>query len=386
MMSYDVDYLIVGGGLSGLTLALQMAKDGLLDNKQLCILEQRENYQRDRSWSGWKVKPHLFEQCVTHKWQSWSVSYKNDSVTQSSATYPYQYIPANTLYDFALEHIARHPNIELRLGVVVDSIQEHSVQTQNQTITCDWLFDARAVEPQTLSLTGNTPYLLQCFHGWHIRTEKAIFDPEQVTLMDFPENQQHGIQFFYVLPFSETEALVEPTYFLHHTNLPNEADFKHLLAEYMAKQYNCDEWDIVSQEHGILPMMRLHQQSSFTKVINIGSRAGLLRPATGYAFSGVMRYCEQISNTLLNHGQLKQSHAYHPFTLWMDEIFLRVCQSKPEHAANIFLALFKNTEAKHIAHFMHDEATLHDILRVILSVPKVPFIRSALQQSFSWSD
>ena len=40
----EFDYIILGGGLSGLTLAYELNKQGCLENKTLCILEKRKEY------------------------------------------------------------------------------------------------------------------------------------------------------------------------------------------------------------------------------------------------------------------------------------------------------------------------------------------------------
>jgi lycopene beta-cyclase len=49
----EFDYIILGGGLSGLSLAYHMNKLGCLQNKTLCILEKRKKYARDKNWSYW---------------------------------------------------------------------------------------------------------------------------------------------------------------------------------------------------------------------------------------------------------------------------------------------------------------------------------------------
>ncbi len=51
----------------------------------------------------------------------------------------------------------------------------------------------------------------QVFSGWRIKTESELFDPESLILMEFPEGNSPEFEFFYILPFSKTEALIEYT-------------------------------------------------------------------------------------------------------------------------------------------------------------------------------
>lgn len=53
----DFDYIILGGGLSGLSLAYELNRQGCLVNKTLCILEKEKNTQ--------KIKTGLFGILIT---------------------------------------------------------------------------------------------------------------------------------------------------------------------------------------------------------------------------------------------------------------------------------------------------------------------------------
>ena len=57
----DFDYIIIGGGCAGLSLAYELEIHKKLENKTLAIIEPRDEYKRDKTWSFWKIKPHNFE-------------------------------------------------------------------------------------------------------------------------------------------------------------------------------------------------------------------------------------------------------------------------------------------------------------------------------------
>ena len=69
----DFDYIIIGGGCAGLSLAYELEISDKLKNKSLAIIEPREIYERDKTWSFWKVNPHNFEDCVIKSWKEFSI-------------------------------------------------------------------------------------------------------------------------------------------------------------------------------------------------------------------------------------------------------------------------------------------------------------------------
>ena len=60
----EFDYIIIGGGCAGLSLAYELEINEKLKDKTLAIIEPREEYKKDKTWSFWKVLPHNFEDCV----------------------------------------------------------------------------------------------------------------------------------------------------------------------------------------------------------------------------------------------------------------------------------------------------------------------------------
>ena len=60
----EFDYIIIGGGCAGLSLAYELDLHQKLNNKSLAIVEPRTEYKRDKTWSFWKVIDHNFEDCV----------------------------------------------------------------------------------------------------------------------------------------------------------------------------------------------------------------------------------------------------------------------------------------------------------------------------------
>ena len=50
----EFDYIIVGGGCAGLSLAYELEINGKLKGKTLAIIEPRTDYKKDKTWSFWR--------------------------------------------------------------------------------------------------------------------------------------------------------------------------------------------------------------------------------------------------------------------------------------------------------------------------------------------
>ena len=56
----EFDYIILGGGCAGLSLAYELDVNLKLKDKSLAIVEARSEYKRDKTWSFWKISDHKF--------------------------------------------------------------------------------------------------------------------------------------------------------------------------------------------------------------------------------------------------------------------------------------------------------------------------------------
>ena len=65
----EFDYVIIGGGCAGLSLAYELEIHNKLENKTLAIIEPRLEYKKDKTWSFWKVANHNFNDCVKKNWE-----------------------------------------------------------------------------------------------------------------------------------------------------------------------------------------------------------------------------------------------------------------------------------------------------------------------------
>ena len=108
----DFDYIIIGGGCAGLSLAYELDSKNKLKDKTLAIIETRSGYKRDKTWSFWKVIDHNFEDCVIKSWDNFSVNTETGHHEVKNKDYPYQTIDSGLFYEKILKRISLNKNIK----------------------------------------------------------------------------------------------------------------------------------------------------------------------------------------------------------------------------------------------------------------------------------
>ena len=103
----EFDYIILGGGCAGLSLAYELDINKKLNNKTLAIVETRDQYKRDKTWSFWKVTDHNFDDCVIKSWNNFSVNSKLGSHEIINKEYPYQTIDSGLFYKKVLNELSK---------------------------------------------------------------------------------------------------------------------------------------------------------------------------------------------------------------------------------------------------------------------------------------
>ena len=183
------DYVILGGGCAGLSLAYELEIQGRLKRKSLAIVEPRMLYSRDKTWSFWKVEPHHHEDCVIGEWSRFRVTTGTEDRVVECGDTPYQTIDSGLFYKKVTERLSENPRVEFF------NSSEH--------VNIDGAVVFNSVPP----MLANDTRTFQHFKGLEIETEEDAFDPESVMLMDFDCDQRGQVHFFYVLPPTQKQSI-----------------------------------------------------------------------------------------------------------------------------------------------------------------------------------
>lgn len=375
------DYIIAGAGCAGLSLAVHLIQSGKFRDKKILIVDQQAKNQNDRTWCFWEKGEGLFQPIVYKEWEQLYFHSEKISKPLDIAPYRYKLIRGIDFYKHCLEQVKTQPNFTY-LQAPVDSVFDEEgctgIQVNGEQIKGRFVFNSILFNKPALS--AKQYWLLQHFKGWFIKAAQPVFDPSAGTLMDFRTSQREGATFFYVLPFSATEALVE--YTLFSPTLLNEEDYDAALQQYIATQLNIAEYQVLEREFGIIPMTNYTFPTRRGNVIHIGTAGGQTKGSSGYTFQFIQKRSRALVDSLVQKG--------HPFDVpnsskrfqFYDSVLLHILHKRSLQGADVFTDLFKKNKASQVFAFLDNETALADELKIIGSLPTLPFTKAALQLLF----
>ena len=348
----DFDYIIVGGGCAGLSLAYSLEVNNKLSGKSLAIIEPREKYERDKSWSFWKTFEHGFDDCVKKSWTEFEIKTEKGTKSHSSSHYPYQCIDSGLFYEKILNTLKKNTNI---------NFFKNKKDVRNN---CSIIFNS--VSDKQDDRSG----LWQHFQGYEIEVERDVFDDKVLTLMDFNCDQKNSVHFFYVLPFTSKTALIESTW-ISNMNDRSELDYGDQIHDYIKNILKIAKYKINYTETGKIPMFNSKTARS-DNIIQIGTAGGMTRLSTGYTFTNIQKQSRYIQKNIqyikkLNNFSISKKYQY------LDNIFLRVLSNNSSEMIEVFYRMF-GCKTDTIIKFLSEETTLSEDLSVIRRMPKNIFL------------
>jgi len=378
------DYLLVGGGAAGLSLAYHLAQEPRLAGKRVLLIEPAAKDQNDRTWSFWTDAPGLFDEVAAHEWHKIAFRSPGFERTFALKKYSYRTLRGLDFYQFVHRALGVRPAqfacVRAEVADLVNTAAGVQARTTDgQVFTAQYAFDSRppAIAPQP----GTYRYLLQHFVGWEVETTRDAFDPQVMEFMDFRGAQHHEARFIYVLPFGPRRALVEYTLF-SPTPLA-KADYEAHILEYLQHTLGLavGQYRVVAEEVGAIPMTDHPLPSrAGARIINLGTRAGRAKPSTGYAFQRIQAQSARLVRALATtgHPPADPTGDKWQFRLF-DTLLLDIMQRQGERTRDIFTQLFQRNPVERIFQFLDEKTSWADNLRIMNSVSAGPFLYSIAQ-------
>ena len=350
----EFDYIIIGGGCAGLSLAYELEINNKLKEKTLAIIETRDEYKRDKTWSFWKVFDHNFEDCVIKSWNNFTINSSEGFHELINKSFPYQSINSEKFYKKINSKLNLNPNVSYFKRL-------NEINSKNSLIF-------NSVFKDKLDKSK----LWQHFQGIEIETSNDIFDDEIVNLMDFNCDQKNDVHFFYTLPFSKNTALIETTW-LSDLEDPSLMNYDLQLENYIKNNLGIKNYKINFIEKGAIPLFYPNFKND-GKTINIGSAGGMTRLSTGYTFLNIQEHSKYIVKNIDTIGKTKAYNIGRKYQL-LDKIFLKVLENHPEKMPNIFFNMFK-TSSNTAIKFLSNKSNVFEDINIISKMPKLIFMKA----------
>lgn len=370
------DYIIIGCGLAGFQLALKMSRDAFFSEKRIALIDPSEKNNNDKTWSFWETEPSNWNGIVSKSWKKAKVITSTENLSFSLKPYDYKSVRAIDFYRSAKQQLGEYPNFKF-ITETVKSISEDNktvtAHTNMKSYSAAHIFDSRIPEA---FFDGSEKHisLIQHFKGWVIKTEKKCFDDSVFTMMDYRLKDGEQTTFTYVLPFSETEALIEFTYFTEKT--VDESTYDFFIKQYINDYLKIDDYSITETETGQIPMTTFpFHKFNTCLVTKIGTGGGWVKPSTGYSFKHTEKKVARIIENL-KLSRMPSSGLFKKRFRFYDKVFLKVLKDENHKGEWLFGQFYKKNHPKTIFRFLDEESTFWEELKIMKSLFSWQFIKA----------
>ncbi len=381
------DYIFAGGGMAALSMAYYL-NNSTLRYKSILIIDRDKKNTNDHTYCFWEKGDSPFEEIVSQRWNKmWFHGTEKFSELLDLEDLNYKMIRGIDFYNFVISKLKKNPNITFLQADILKISDENVVKVTTsigEFEAVELVFDSIFRSKYNNSKYNN---LLQHFKGWVIETENPVFKIEEPTLFDFRIEQKNELRFVYVLPINQSKALIEFTIFSDNLLSQKEYDFylKNYIENTLKIANYCiktNEYKIDATEFGIVPMSDEPMEiMPSEKIVRIGTSGGYVKASTGYSFQRTQVFLRKMIK-LLENGDFKTEKINTTWKAYLDSVLLNVMLKKRAPQDQIFTALFRKNKTATVLRFLSEESTFWQDIKLMNTVPKLPFIKSAFIELF----
>lgn len=368
------DYIICGGGASGLLLSNALLSDKHFNDKKILIIEKDSKTDNDKTFGFWNDKESVLDNIVFKEWEYAEFRDSNSHNSFLLSPYKYKMIKSNEFYLYIGDKISKASNFTY-LNSTVNEID----QVNNKVKTNDGEFSSSIIFSSIYNEVSfkKYPLLKQHFIGWTIETKNESFDDNKITFMDFSVDQKDEIRFMYILPFSKNKALIE--YTLFSGDIISDDEYEKEIKAYLKKR-NILNYSIVEKEKGMIPMTCYpFFENNTDTYFQIGTAGGWSKPSTGYTIKNSIEKIDIIINSLKQNKPLSKIRFKNRFWYY-DLLFLDVLIASKGKGSQVFSDLFKNNDPIKIFKFLDEKTSVMEELSIFLSVDIKTFVKSLIKR------
>ncbi|MBM4252056.1 MAG: lycopene beta-cyclase CrtY [Deltaproteobacteria bacterium] len=371
--------VFVGGGLAnGLAaLRLTMRRPDL----PIVVLEAGPTLGGEHTWcwhdSDVTAASDWVTALATASWQGYDVRFPDYSRTLTGRYHALR----SADFHAKLTHLLRR---RVRTSTPVAEVHgDHVILASGERINAGCVVDGRGFA--AVDSSHCAPCAYQKFFGLFLRTDKR-HGIKRPMLMDATVDQRDGYRFFYILPWSEHELLIEDTCY-SDTAAVDDAGARADILSY-AEALGLGAFTVIGEERGSLPLPLYGAAAPTLTRTNLhsGVRAGLFHPTTGYSMPEAVRFAEWLSGPdgvgRRTGKALAQAAARRARQVWRQGDFCRRLNSMFFKAAapsgrRHVMAKFYRRDPELIARFYSGQLSAIDCLRLLSGPPPVPVAEGA---------
>ena len=375
------DYIIVGGGLSGLHLSFSLLKDNYFKDCSFLIIEKEKFNEKDNYFSFWESGNGKWDSILKNKWTTADFFSRKGKIEMNFSNYQYKTLSSLEFRKFVLNKINKQKKFKIINDTVLKIREEKNevvIVGNKKNYFAKHVFDSRLPENFFNEIKYYT-YLKQHFIGWVIKTDEEKFNKNSFVFMDYRIRDKKSTAFTYILPFKKDKALIEHTYFSKNTC--DKKVYEKYIKDYLKKYFGNCSYKIIKSESGTIPMSTYpFYKNSTKKITKIGTAGGWVKASTGYSFKNCEKYSLKILENIKNGKDLRLLPKKRYY--FLDKILLGVLSKYNYRGEDIFYRMMKRNSTKRVLRFLDEESTPMEILKIIISMRSVYFILIFIKSLF----
>ena len=377
MSKNHYDYIICGGGASGLLLAYRICNDAYFKDRSILLIEKDIKNTNDRTWCFWESGEGDLEELVHKSWDQAYFSADAFELDFSLQPFRYKMIRSLDFYKSMNNKLAKFDQLT-QIKAKVNSIDENLVTTEVQSYHGDLVFSS-IYNPKSMTQQKKHPVLLQHFVGQVVQTQNPCFDPGRIEFMNFNVPQKGNTRFMYVLPLGSNKALLE--YTLFSENVLERIEYLDAIAAFI-KELPTGGYEIIEEEEGKIPMTcyRFDLKNS-SKILHIGTAGGWTKPSTGYTFQRINEKTKELVE-FLKKGQPLSRFGKRDRFWFYDLLFIDVLAKDNAHGADLFKRMFKKNSPEVIFRFLDEKSSLWQEFQIMRSFNVRQFVNALWKRIF----
>ena len=385
-MSRESHIIIVGAGLSGLMVAWRCLD--VNPDLSVTVIEGSDRIAGDHTWSFNLTDIHedlrdWLAPFIAYQWDSYDVKFP-----KRNRTVGITYCTGNSdTLRACIEPYIKSGRLDVRLSTEAKDLTSKSVTLDSgEILGADCVLDSRGFTPNDKKILG-----YQKFVGHVIKTAKPHGLARPI-IMDATVEQLGGYRFVYCLPYSDTEILVEDTYYTDGAEL-NTQEVDARIKDYIRDELGCTQYSLQRREHGVLPITLAVDHDYGTSLegeqsqpVLLGMRGGYYHAVTGYSLPEAVKSANVVCNMIEQNSPdftraLLHEMAYHRVDHYHEERFIRLLNrmlfraAKPTERYKVLQRFYGLSEGL-IERFYRNRLTKADKLRILIGKPPVPVYKA----------
>ncbi|MFZ9505099.1 MAG: beta-carotene 15,15'-dioxygenase, Brp/Blh family [Cyclobacteriaceae bacterium] len=366
-------YIFSGFGASACILFHELHSRGLLANKHIAIIEPASKDINDRTFCFWAEPTSelvtRFKPIISHSWEQ----VEFNGMIQSIEPMRYYHIRGIDLYRFTRSLLEQYAIdwYQERILEIVRQDGKSICRTESTQLTGDSCFDSRTVARSAPVFPEVA--LIQSFFGLKVRLHHPVANVRHATLMDFEVPQDNQTQFLYRLPYNDREWLMELTRF---GEVPiDESLARPQLEAYIREKFG--DYDVLETETGGIPMVySVDQPEVMEGIYRLGTRAGMVKPSTGYAFKNMFRHATATADALIKNSVSVQAAKSSARFRFYDHLLLIILYLWPDQGKRIFDHLLRSVPASRVLQFLDERSSIWQEAKIFIRLPIVLFLKA----------